>query len=55
MCIDTVFDETAQFRMEKCVAERKNHNFDSNTLSYISFFQFLIGTADYLSFRGGDG
>ena len=33
--------------MEQCVAECKNHNFDSNTLLYIPFFQFLIGTADY--------
>ena len=41
--------------MEQCVAECKNNNFDSNTLSYISFFQFLIGTADYFSVRGGVG
>ena len=42
--------------MEQCVAECKNHNFDSNTLSYISFFHFFdIGTADYLSVRGGVG
>ena len=41
--------------MEQCVAECKNHNFDSNALSYISFFQFLIETADYLSVMGGVG
>ena len=37
--------------MEQCVAECKNHNFDSNTLSYT----FFIGTAHYLSIVGGGG
>ena len=39
--------------MEQCVAECKNHNSDSNTLSYI----FFLGTAYYVSVcgRGGGG
>ena len=41
--------------MEQCVEECKNHNSYSYTLSYIIFFQFLIGTAHYLSVGGGGG
>ena len=40
--------------MEQCVAACKNHNSDSNTLSYI-FFSNQIGAAHYLSVRGVGG